>query len=47
MCSKIPTTLVLWDQFTEHEGEITATLEGPFPIVLGARLKANNYQRNL
>ncbi|KAG5551811.1 hypothetical protein RHGRI_010040 [Rhododendron griersonianum] len=30
--------------FTEHEGEIMATLEGPFPIVLGARLKANNYQ---
>ncbi|KAG5532564.1 hypothetical protein RHGRI_027005 [Rhododendron griersonianum] len=28
----------------EHEGEIMATLEGPFSTVQGARLKVNNYQ---
>ncbi|KAG5524309.1 hypothetical protein RHGRI_031096 [Rhododendron griersonianum] len=41
--SKVPTTLVLWEQFAEHEGEIMGTLEGPFPIVQGTRMKVSTY----
>lgn len=44
MCSKIPTTLLLWDQFTDHEGEIMSQLEGQFPIVIGFRMKVNTFQ---
>ncbi|KAG5542824.1 hypothetical protein RHGRI_015805 [Rhododendron griersonianum] len=41
--SKVPTTLVLWEQFADHEGEIMGTLEGPFPIVQGTRMKVSTY----
>ncbi|KAG5517413.1 hypothetical protein RHGRI_037972 [Rhododendron griersonianum] len=42
--SNVPTTLVLWDQFAEHEGEIMGTLEGPFPIVQATRMKVSTFQ---
>lgn len=46
MGSKVPTTLLLWDQLTDHEEEVMAKLDGPFPIVLGTKLKVNNFQGN-
>ncbi|KAH7840808.1 hypothetical protein Vadar_021917 [Vaccinium darrowii] len=34
-----PTLLTLWDQFVDHEGQTFNELMGPYPIVLGMRMK--------
>lgn len=36
-----PTTLTLWDQFTQHEAVRMPELTGLFPVVMGVRLKIN------
>ncbi|KAG5557452.1 hypothetical protein RHGRI_007630 [Rhododendron griersonianum] len=42
--SNTPTTLVLWDQHVEQEGEIMGRLVRPFPIVQATRMKVSLYQ---
>ncbi|KAH7851549.1 hypothetical protein Vadar_013226 [Vaccinium darrowii] len=41
-CMK-PTGLTLWDQFGTKEGNTMSKLPGPFPTVIGVRLKINQY----
>ncbi|KAG5524198.1 hypothetical protein RHGRI_031008 [Rhododendron griersonianum] len=36
-----PTTLTLWDQFTQHEAVRMPELTGLFPVVMGVKLKIN------
>lgn len=38
-----PTALTLWDQFGTKEGNAMSKLPGPFPTVIGVRLKINQY----
>ncbi|XP_058203000.1 uncharacterized protein LOC131317469 [Rhododendron vialii] len=43
-----PTTLTLWDQFTHHEAKRMTELTGPYPVVMGVRLKVNaSYETKL
>ncbi|KAF7152834.1 hypothetical protein RHSIM_Rhsim01G0070500 [Rhododendron simsii] len=41
--SMIPTTISLWDQFSEYEAEEFCKIQGPFPVAIGMRLKLSTY----
>ncbi|KAH7838677.1 hypothetical protein Vadar_029770 [Vaccinium darrowii] len=44
----VPTTVTLWDQFSDTEAAAMSTLPGPFPIAIAYRLKlASKYGTNL
>lgn len=39
----IPTTISLWDQFSEYEAAEFNKLPGAFPVAIGLRLKLSTY----